>query len=843
MFRNLLITSMSIMLLVGCASSNSLKGNVDDALPMRPDIQHFTLDNGFNVYLLPRSQKGVELRLLVKSGSLQENEKQRGLAHVTEHMAFKGTTHFPSTSSFTLLEKQGIKLGSHINAATSLNSTTYRLSLPDADKKQIGTALEILSDWASGITFDATAFDKERPVIVEEWRLRQGVGFRINHALEKLRYHGSRYAERDPIGSLDIVRHAPVSEAIDYYKTWYQPQRMVLVIVGDIDRNDIIDQIKQQFAFSAPSTPANDDPQWKTFTSQRDLLVKTLFDKEQGSRIIQFSLQRSLDAPLNTAASQYEDLLDNLWLAILNQRLSIMVDNGLLPSASINSQGTMLDENRLQQLLIAHPAGNDYLGTTGQVMTELQRLATTPVKSAELEQARQALLTRLSQQAATEQRYSHDYLANQITTALEYQMPVLNKRQQLNMSHNMLKNVTPDMLQQYMAKTLAQSSARLALIGPDTDAPQFNLQDFSQLWQQIRQSQPGEFHLKIKKIALDITPPTSGKIINTIALPLKNSEEWTLSNNIKVIVKADNSLKDGIQVSLRIPGGRSLENHQNSGVVDWALKLPESSGYGSFNARELAQFSKQHALVLRPYSELLFHGYRGQAPVGEIENLFKIMHLKIMEPQFSGQKLQQQQRVLMGLSKVPVERQFLDHINRESYQNSHLLVLEADGAWRNFTAQQLQQTNRQLLNSPQNMTLVISGAMNRNQLKPTLERWIASLSGSGQNLHWRDQGIAPRMQPMQHTYPIASSDKRMISIQYASSAIWSQKEMLALQLLDSIISQKLRFAMREQAGGVYALGFSQMLAKLPSPYYSARLNFTSAPERADEIPPAKKVMP
>ncbi|WP_257209860.1 M16 family metallopeptidase, partial [Yersinia mollaretii] len=224
----------------------------EQKLPVRADLQHLTLDNGLQLYLLPRDQPGVELRLLVNSGSLQESESQRGLAHFVEHMAFKGTTHFPGTSSFKSLEKQGITLGSHVNAVTSLNATTYKLSLPNADEKQLTLGLRILADWAQGISFDPQTFDKERQVIVEEWRLRQGVGFRINQALERLRYHGSRYSERDPIGLLEVVRQAPVSEAINYYQQWYQPQRMALVVVGRFDADNLRQQVNSLFAMPAP---------------------------------------------------------------------------------------------------------------------------------------------------------------------------------------------------------------------------------------------------------------------------------------------------------------------------------------------------------------------------------------------------------------------------------------------------------------------------------------------------------------------------------------------------------------------------------------------------------------
>ncbi|WP_273839777.1 M16 family metallopeptidase [Providencia rettgeri] len=836
MLRKITFVTCISLVLGGCTASVATSQNAQTLLPVRSDLQHYQLDNGLQVYLLQRSQPGVELRLLVSSGSLQENEQQLGLAHFTEHMAFKGTKHFPGTTGFKQLEQQGLKLGSHVNAITSLNSTLYKLSLPDATPKQVETGLQVMADWASNMTFDQDAFEKERPVIVEEWRLRQGMGYRINDSLEKLRYHGSRYAERNPIGSLDVVRQAPIEQAKNYYQTWYQPQRMTLLVIGDFNRSSVRNQVNSLFALPKPEKVAEDNPQWKQFTNSTNMLVQGVFDKEQGARYVQFALQKDVSAPLNTRLGQQEDLLDSLWLTILNQRFTVMVDNGVLPSISINEQGAMLDNQRLQQLMIIHPKGNDYAGATQILFTELQRLATEPVTQEELDSAKQAMLKKLSLQAASEQRYSNDYLAGQLTTALEYDMPMWNKRQQLDGSYQLINGIKPQALQQHVAKFLQVASPRLALIGPDTDAPTVDKSTFNTQWLNARQSSPGPFTLRSKAITLQLPEVARGTIVEQAKLPVDKTEQWTLSNGIKVIVKTDKNLKDDIQFNLQLPGGRSLETQQTAGLTDWALKLPESSGYGNYSARDLALLAKQNQISLRPYSELLTHGFRGKTPVDNLETALQLLNLKLTTPQFSGEKLEQQkQSFALNLSKTPVERTFLDNINQESYTHGEFLVINPKGGWNQFTAQQLQQANRQLLTSTTDMTLVITGAMSSKDLKPLLEKWVASLPYSDQKLVSRDQGIMPKMASFNKTYPISSSDKSMVSIQFAAPAVWSQQDQLALQLIDTLVSQRLRSELREKASGIYALGFSQMLAKKPQPYYLARLNFTTSPERAQEM--------
>ncbi|MBX9488547.1 insulinase family protein [Yersinia enterocolitica] len=830
---NQLVRTLFVCLFLGCVLPVSAQ---EQTLPVRADLQHFTLGNGMQVYLLPRDKPGVELRLLVNSGSLQESEQQRGLAHFVEHMAFKGTRHFPGTSSFKLLEKQGITLGSHVNAVTSLNATTYKLSLPNADEKQLTLGLRILSDWAQGISFEPAAFDKERQVIVEEWRLRQGVGFRINQALEQLRYHGSRYAERDPIGVLDVVRQAPVSEAVNYYQQWYQPQRMALVVVGQFKVNDLRKQINQLFEIPVPEKLAKDDASWSKFAQQPGLMLSTVFDAEQGTRIIQLALQRDLAAPLNSDNGQWRDLLDTLWLTIFNQRLSLLVDNDLLSVASINQQGALLDSRRIQHLMIARPQGSDYNGTLRQLFTELQRMATAPVSEAELNAARQQILIKLSQQAASESRYQHGYLADNLTTAIEFELPMLNKQQQFALTKTWLEAIGPQHVQAQVAELLQEGSARLALIGPDSDKSLVDNQQLATMWNSIRQSAPGPFTLKPKPVTLTVTPPPAGKIVQRQALPIPDTQLWTLSNGIRVIVKANNRLKDDVQLSLRIPGGRSLEDDSRVGEVNWAMRLPEVSGYSQYSPRQLAQLGKQSEVAIAPYDEMLFHGLRGSAPADKLEPLLQLLYLKITAPQFSAEKLaQQKQSFGVGLEKQPVERRFLDSITQVGYQHGDRLLVTATGPWRNFTVAGLEQRHRQLFSATQDMTVTLSGALDEKRLQPLVEKWLGSLPWREQRLHWRDLEIKPLNQAMSHDYPLASSPKTMVSMQFSADANWSQPNLLALQLLDKIVTLRLRYDMREQASGIYTLGFSQLLAKLPQPYYLARLNFTSAPERSQEM--------
>ena len=209
-----------------------------------------TLSNGLDYYIRHNEepQNRAQLSLVVKAGSVLEEEEQRGLAHFVEHMAFNGTERFAKQEIVDYLESIGSGLGADLNAGTGHDSTVYWLEIPTDDPDTIETAFQILSDWAYAITFDPEEVDLERGVVVEEWRLYQGFSSRFQTNLFPLLFGSSRYAERSPIGLTNIIETAPVEQLRAYYERWYRPDLMAVVAVGDFDTELIEAKVRQHFA-------------------------------------------------------------------------------------------------------------------------------------------------------------------------------------------------------------------------------------------------------------------------------------------------------------------------------------------------------------------------------------------------------------------------------------------------------------------------------------------------------------------------------------------------------------------------------------------------------------------
>src|SRR5215470_19935426 len=232
-------------------------------LPLDSSIRTGTLPNGLKFYIRKnaRPEKRVSLRLAIKAGSIEESDDQLGLAHLIEHMAFNGSEHFKSGEVFSYFERVGARLGPHVNASTSFDETIYMLELPTDQADVVSKGLTALADFAGGLTFDPKEVEKERGVVIEEWRGGLGAGSRIRDKQFPALFYQSRYADRLPIGKPEIIRAAPVARLKAFYDTWYRPERMAIIAVGDIDPAAMEASIKAAFApmtARAPAAPVPD---------------------------------------------------------------------------------------------------------------------------------------------------------------------------------------------------------------------------------------------------------------------------------------------------------------------------------------------------------------------------------------------------------------------------------------------------------------------------------------------------------------------------------------------------------------------------------------------------------
>ena len=227
-------------------------------MPVAPDLISGTLDNGLTYYIRKNTEpeNRAVFRLVVDAGSILEDEDQLGLAHVVEHMAFNGTENFEGNELIKTLESFGLKFGAHLNAHTSFDETVYKLTVPTDNPEQMASSMLILHDWADGLAFDGEEIERERGVVLEEWRRSQGSGTRVRDQLLPMMYADSPYPDRLPIGTEESLLGFEHEALVRFYNDWYRPDLMALIAVGDFDPQEMEATIKAQFSdIEGPDEP------------------------------------------------------------------------------------------------------------------------------------------------------------------------------------------------------------------------------------------------------------------------------------------------------------------------------------------------------------------------------------------------------------------------------------------------------------------------------------------------------------------------------------------------------------------------------------------------------------
>ncbi|MGC4087926.1 MAG: pitrilysin family protein [Polyangiaceae bacterium] len=293
---------------------------LDKPLPLDARITYGKLDNGLTYYVLPhrKPEKRAQMWLVVNAGSVLEDDDQRGLAHLTEHMAFNGTRRFPEHALTNLLEKSGVRFGADLNASTSFDETVYTLQVPTDNAQLFDSSISVLRDWADGISFDPAEVQKERPVVLEEWRLGQGAQKRLFEKQAPIFFHGSKYAERLPIGKPDIVQYASRETLMRFYHDWYRPDLMAVVAVGDFEAKAVEAKIRAEFASMAAAAKPRERTK-VTLPPHAETLVSVETDPEMPGASVAL-VSKMPHRPEASARDYRRTLSERLFNSMLNER-------------------------------------------------------------------------------------------------------------------------------------------------------------------------------------------------------------------------------------------------------------------------------------------------------------------------------------------------------------------------------------------------------------------------------------------------------------------------------------------------------------------------------------------
>jgi zinc protease len=421
MRRNSLLTALAVSLVLLLPVRGAIPFPQDGSdLKADPAARFGTLPNGLRYVVMANHEpkNRASLRLLVLAGSFEETEAQRGLAHYLEHMAFNGSTHYAPGTLVEALQRLGMGFGADTNASTSFDHTLYQLELPDTAPATLTEGLQILGDYCGGLLLEQKMVDKERGIILSEKRTRDSVAYRTMVAGLEFMQAGTRVPERLPIGLAEVIEKSNRDPFVDFYNAWYRPDRMVVIVVGDIDGAAVEKQIVAGFSGIAARSPEPAQPDLGSVAQFSG--VKALFHSEPEApdthiviaSTVPYSYQQ------DSAAHQLKRLPRYLAVDMINRRLDILSKKENAPfikaSASIEEQFGLYRDSEVDVTCRA----DQWTGALGVADQELRRALAFGFRPDELKEAVANFRNDLEQAAKTASTRRSDDLAGQIAQTL-----------------------------------------------------------------------------------------------------------------------------------------------------------------------------------------------------------------------------------------------------------------------------------------------------------------------------------------------------------------------------------------------------------------------------------------
>lgn len=796
------------------------------------------LPNGLTYYVRRNAepQKRAELRLVVNTGSVLEDDDQRGLAHFLEHMAFNGTRRFEKHQIVDYLERVGMRFGPDINAYTSFDETVYMLQLPTDSAGVLDTGLQILRDWADGIALDPEEIEKERGVVVEEWRRSRGAGARISDRQFPFLFAGSRYAERLPIGDLETLRTFRPETLRRFYERWYRPELMAIVAVGEFDPRQMEARIRQEFggmqAKEGPARPEIAMP----FPDSTRYMVTVDPEVPRTSVAINWMMPASPDT---TPGEIRRSIIDGMFGGLLGDRLQDISLEPDAPFIDVGSyQGGSLRPLETFVLNAAVAEGGAERGLAALV-AELERAARHGFTAAELEREKAELLRMWEQIYAERAKTTSGAYAGTYADHFLRRGPLRTLEDEYAMTRAIVPTVTlaevNDAARRYAALrdrvVLVSGPERAGLARPGEARLAF-------VADSVTRSELAAYTETVSEAPLLASTPAPGHIVETDSTPDIGVIRWTLSNGARVVLKPTDFKDDEILFAATSPGGLSLlpdSAHLYGRTATAAVQL---GGVGGLSLTDLQKRLTGKAASVGPSVGELSEGMNGYAAPRDVETLFQLIHLYFTQPRrdtTAWQAYLQRGRESLRNRGVTPESAFGDTLTTILTQGHPRMRPFTSATFDSLDIDRSLAIYRERFADAGDFTFYFVGTFSPDSLRPLVETYLASLPGTGAKETFRDLGIRPPGGVVRRTVRRGVEPKARTVLVFTGPAEFSRQASADMSALTQALELRLREKLREELGGTYTVGVSGSVGRDPYSRYSLNIDFGSAPERVDEL--------
>ncbi len=808
-------------------------------VPLDPAVTHGQLANGLTYYIRTHDEprERAELRLAVNAGSILEDDDQRGLAHFVEHMAFNGTENFEKQELVDYLESIGIRFGADLNAYTSFDETVYMLTVPTDDPELLQTGVQILSEWASKITFDPEEIDKERGVVIEEWRLGRGAGARIFDKQAPVVFYDSRYAERLIIGKKEILESAPPETITRFYRDWYRPDLMTVVAVGDFDAEAVEDLIRTHFE---PIPAASKERARTAYTvpAHIETLYSIVTDPEATMTRVRL-MQKMPPTELVTEADYRRSIVEGLGDAMLNLRLDERSREADAPYIAAGSgAGNAVREMGAYNLVAIVDEGGLDRGLEA-VLTEAERVARYGFTATELERAKSAYLRGMEQaykekDTIKSRSFANEYVRNFLTAEAA---PGIDA--ELELAKKYVPGISLAEVNAHAKTWLVDGSRVVTVSGPEregVDPP--GEAEIAAVVARVGLSDIAPYDDRVADQPLMASVPPAVDIVSESTIPELGVTQWRLANGVQVVLKPTDFKNDEILFTAFSPGGTSLVADEDYIAAATADTVVLEGGVGPFDLTQLQKLLADKVVGVGPYISELEEGVSGSASPEDLETMFQLISLYFTDPVRSEQafaSVTQKYRGYVENRLARPEAVYADtvstimsqnHIRRRPWSEALVAEMDLDTSFAVY---------QDRFADASDFTFVFVGSFSLDDMRPLVQSYLGNLPSTGRDETWRDIGVEAPEGVVEKVVVKGIEPKSRVSIVFPHDFEWTRQNRYDMGSLGDVLAIRLREEIREDESGTYGVSVRASTARIPRQTSRLSISFGCDPERVDEL--------
>ena len=864
-----------------------------DVLPLDPEVRKGTLKNGLTYYIRHNAKEPglADFYIAQRVGSIQEEPRQRGLAHFLEHMAFNGTKNFPGKGKrlgiVPWCETIGVKFGANLNAYTSVDQTVYHIgSAPLRREGILDSCLLVLHDWSHYLLLEDAEIDKERGVIHEEWRTRRAgraVQRLMEQAMPKI-YKGTKYEDCMPIGSMDIVDNFAYQDLRDYYNKWYRPDLQAVIVVGDVDVDKVERKIQKLFS-SIPLPKNRAERVYYPVTDNDSMIVCIEKDKEQPVVLCHLYMKRDAtpDDQKNCEAYLRGDYVDGLIGYMLNNRLTELKQQAVPPFQSATGRASSFFLSRTKEAfsLSVGCKQESILGGLITAVAACEQAHQQGFSQSELDQAKTFKLNHDERKYNERHDRSNSKLVGLCVQNFLNGEPLISMDKQWELTQKFDREVTLEEVNQAVRELITDRNQVVVMYAPDKPTvalpSEQQIEDVilatqRQQYAQAPHSAPeGATIEAYVDSLLSFSAPGVPEVPSASEAPgVAKTSPWkhgftelVLNNGMHVYVRQTDFSKNTIQMMIKADGGTC--DYGDEDIPQFALISSSISeaGVGAWDAATLRKLLAGKSVRVQASVGSRSRSISGGASIKDAETMMQLAYLYFTQPRrdtaaFAG--LINRSHSFLNNRNASPRVDYNDSISAILYGHHPRLEPMTQERLLKADYDRILHIYRECFSNPADFCTVIIGNMSLDELKPLIVKYLASLPAPAPPSAPEGATIAPTTDSKTIEAPsgavggacipqIIKQDathifrKQMatplanVSIFYAADVPFSPKNDLVLDFLKRTLSIAYTDSVREEKGGTYGVSVDFNLDKDDHPNASFRISYNADPSRYEELNP------